>query len=430
MATDRPATGLTAFVLADTVSTLGTEMAAVALPWFVLITTGSPARAGSVLAAEYLGTVLCGIPSGPVATAVGPKWTLVGSDLVRALLVGLIPLLSVTHVLTFPTLLAIGFAVGGFFPAYSSASWLSMSRLVDEDEGRLTRVAGFFGASQEAAAFFGPALGGVLVVAVGASWVLAIDALSFAVPAVVVALVLPSTNPSTNPHSSPSPEAGAAEPESAGIAAGIRWLLSQRPLTYRIIGAALQNTGWTAMMLTLPVMALDRFHGGAHLAGWFVAAYGGGSVLGGLAITRMKNPTDRGAIAAICGFAAATWLLFLAPRPWLVVVAVAGCGLANGVFYARFFATLTVRVPAALNAKVMTAVTVALSSLGPVGYVVAGRLLQRTGSATSSLGVIAAIATVGAVVVVASYRMPSHQASSHEAPSHTAPAHREPEPQN
>lgn len=408
MADDEPATRLTASVLADTVSTLGTEMAAVALPWFVLVTTGSPARAGSVLAAEYLGTVLCGIPSGHVAMALGPRRTLITSDLVRALLVGLIPLLYATHALTLPALLAIGFAVGGFFPAYSSASWLSMSRLVDEDETRLTRVAGFFGASQEAAAFFGPALGGVLVVALGASQVLTIDAASFAVPAVVVAIVLPRREEAT------------AEPENAGIAAGVRWLLTQRPLTYRIIGAALQNTGWTAMMLTLPVMALDRFHGGAHLAGWFVAAYGGGSVLGGLAIARVKNPTDRGAVAAVCGFAAATWLLFLAPRPWLVVVAVAGCGLANGVFYARFFATLTVRVPAALNAKVMTAVTVALSSLGPVGYIVAGQLLQRTGSAAASLGVIAAIATVGAVVVATSYREPAHQ----------EPPNRELEPRN
>ena len=45
----RPLTGL---AMADLISTTGTEMTAVALPWFVLTTTGSPARMGIVLAAE------------------------------------------------------------------------------------------------------------------------------------------------------------------------------------------------------------------------------------------------------------------------------------------------------------------------------------------------------------------------------------------
>ena len=40
----RPLTGL---ALADLISTTGTEMTAVALPWFVLTTTGSPARSAS-----------------------------------------------------------------------------------------------------------------------------------------------------------------------------------------------------------------------------------------------------------------------------------------------------------------------------------------------------------------------------------------------
>jgi MFS family permease len=381
------------FVLADTVSTLGTEMAAVALPWFVLVSTGSAARAGSVLAAEYLGTVLCGIPSGPLAMRLGPKRTLVVSDVARAALVALIPVLHATGSLTLPLLLVIAFAVGGFFAPYSSASWLSMSRLVDDDEARLTRVAGLFGAAQEAAAFLGPALGGVLVVAWGAVQVLVLDAASFAVPALVVAVVVPSSGRTAEAE------------EKGGITDGLRWLAGHRSLARRVIGAGVQNTGWTAMMLTLPVMALHRFHGDARLAGWFVAAYGAGSVAGGLAVTRLGSPSDRTATNAIWGFAASTWLLPAAPWPWMVIAAVAGCGVGNGVFYARFFATLTVRVPEEMNAKVMTTVTVALSATGPVGFVAAGQLLQRTGSATACLLGIAVVSTAGAGVVATSYGM-------------------------
>jgi MFS family permease len=329
----------------------------------------------------------------------GPKLTLIASDLARAALVALIPVLHATGSLTLPLLLAIGFAVGGFFAPYSSASWLSMARLVDEDEGRLTRVAGFFGAAQEGAAFLGPALGGVLVVAWGAVQVLVVDAASFLVPAVVVAIVVPSSGRTAAKESRTT-----NTQEKGGLSDGLRWLAAHRSLARRVIGAAIQNTGWTAMMLALPVMALHRFHGDARLAGWFVAAYGAGSVAGGLAVTRMRNPSDRTAMTAIWGFAGATWLLPAAPWPWTVMAAVAGCGVANGVFYARFFATLTVRVPEEMNAKIMTTVTVALSATGPAGFVAAGQILQRTGSATACLAGIAVVSTVGAGVVATSYR--------------------------
>jgi hypothetical protein len=53
-----------ALFFAEVISTMGSEMAAIALPWFVLITTGSPARMGAVMAAEFVGMALLGVPSG------------------------------------------------------------------------------------------------------------------------------------------------------------------------------------------------------------------------------------------------------------------------------------------------------------------------------------------------------------------------------
>jgi len=87
---------LTALFVAEVVSTTGSEMAAVALPWFVLVTTGSPARMGLVMAAEFVGMAVFGVPSGHVATALGPRRTMLASDLLRAPLVALIPALHWT----------------------------------------------------------------------------------------------------------------------------------------------------------------------------------------------------------------------------------------------------------------------------------------------------------------------------------------------
>src|SRR2546425_6255311 len=62
---------IAAVVLAEVASSLGTEMTWLAIPWFVLASTGSPARMGLVFAAEAAPTALLGIPGGAVVQRFG-----------------------------------------------------------------------------------------------------------------------------------------------------------------------------------------------------------------------------------------------------------------------------------------------------------------------------------------------------------------------
>ena len=59
-------TAISALVAAETISVLGSRMTYLALPWFVLATTGSPGKMSLVLFAEILPMALLGIPSGMV----------------------------------------------------------------------------------------------------------------------------------------------------------------------------------------------------------------------------------------------------------------------------------------------------------------------------------------------------------------------------
>jgi MFS family permease len=373
------------------VSTTGTEMTAVALPWFVLVTTGSPGRMAAVMAAEFLGIALCGVPSGQLATALGPRRTMLTADLSRAVLIGLVPVLHAVDLLSLPVLLLIAFVIGGFFPAYTSSQRLLMAGLVDDDERRLTRVSGLFGSVNETASFVGPALGGVLVAIFGPPTVLLVDAASYLVAFTLVALAVPGL--ATPP---------AAE-EDTGVLAGVRYLVRDRPLWRRILAVSVQGIGWTAMIATLPVLALTEYGGGATLAGWFVAAYGAGSVCGGLISARATAVGERSAAAACAGIAISTWLLLVGSQ-WTVLAAVALNGVCSGLFYPRFFATLTVRTPPALRAKVMTTVNAVLSAAGPIGFVAAGLLLESTASATPTIVLTIAATGAGAVLFAATLR--------------------------
>src|SRR4051794_28400956 len=62
---------LIALIAAEAISALGSLMSAVALPWFVLATTGSPTRMGLVLAAESAPVLVLAVPSARAVARLG-----------------------------------------------------------------------------------------------------------------------------------------------------------------------------------------------------------------------------------------------------------------------------------------------------------------------------------------------------------------------
>jgi MFS family permease len=68
----------------DVVSMTGSQMTLLALPWFVLTTTGSPGRMAVVFAVESASMAIFGFLGGNVAARLGPRKTmLVGTRAAR-----------------------------------------------------------------------------------------------------------------------------------------------------------------------------------------------------------------------------------------------------------------------------------------------------------------------------------------------------------
>ena len=149
-------TPLTALVTAEIVSILGSRMTYLALPWFVLVTTGSPAKMSVVLAVEILPMALFGIPSGTVVERLGGRTTMLVCDAARAPLLASIPLLHAADLLSFPLLLALVFALGCFMAPYFAAQRVILPELVGEDEQAIAQANSVIEGGTAFAALAGP----------------------------------------------------------------------------------------------------------------------------------------------------------------------------------------------------------------------------------------------------------------------------------
>jgi MFS family permease len=109
-------TPILALLGANAVSETGNVLAFVAIPWFVLQTTGSAAKTGLVGGAFLLAAVVASVVGGPVVDRLGFKQASIVADLAGAVTVALIPLLYHTTGLAFWQLLVLVF-LGGFLDA-------------------------------------------------------------------------------------------------------------------------------------------------------------------------------------------------------------------------------------------------------------------------------------------------------------------------
>lgn len=101
-----------AVLAANSISTAGTSLTLIGVPWFVLETTGSAGKAGVVAFCATLPIVVAALVGGPVIDRLGRRRVAVASDAVCAAAVAAVPLLHHAGALHFWMLCAL-MAVNG-----------------------------------------------------------------------------------------------------------------------------------------------------------------------------------------------------------------------------------------------------------------------------------------------------------------------------
>ena len=376
---------LLALVAANAVSLVGNVMATVAIPWFVLETTGSAAKTGIAAFFTTLPLAVGALFGGTIADRVGRRLASVVTDLASAVSIAGIPVLFAAGALEFWHLAALAFAASLFDAPGQAAREALVRELAEQSERSLERATSLWVSTEHVAYVVGAPIAGLLVAAIGAMNVLWLDAASFVTSAALVALAVPRGR------------AGARERRRYldDLGSGIRFLAQDPVLRAFLVVATIGNALAAPIALVcLPVYA-NEVVGSAPALGLTVGAYGVGGILGAV----LLEPAVR--ILGLTRAYVASWALWIAlyfaiavlpPLPVMIAVL-----LATGLSVAAPIEALVrqERTPAELRARGFATQMAALTLAAPIRVVVAGFLVDALGLRPAMLALATANALGG-----------------------------------
>ncbi|WP_328538498.1 MFS transporter [Streptomyces sp. NBC_00344] len=376
---------LAAVLTANTISTAGSSLTLIGVPWFVLETTGSAGRAGAVAFCATLPIIVSALIGGPVIDRLGRRRVSVASDLVCGAAVAAIPLLHFADTLAFWMLCALMAVCGLVQTPGSTARYVLVPDLAEQAGTTLARAASLFDAVSRGARMAGAALAGVLISVMGAEAVLLVDAVTFGVSALLISAGLRGLL-----AAAPMKAATPVSPASyrAELREGYAHLLRDRLLlavTVMVMATNGIDQGWGSVLL--PLHTRQELGGAADL-GLLAALFGAGGLLGALLYGVVGHRFPRRAVFT------AAFLLCGAPRfvvagltsstlPLAVTMALGG--LAGGMLNPILTTVTYERVPQELRSRVSGVLTAGCELAMPIGGLGAGLLASAAGASGALL---------------------------------------------
>lgn len=358
---------------ANSVSLLGNQFSYIAVPWFVLETTGSAARTGVVGFFGLLPLLLGGVVGGALTDRFGFRRMSIVADLGSGLALALIPLLYSTVGLAFWQLLLLVFCRGVFnTPGGTARQGLLPDLTAASGYGR-ERVNATFQGITSLATLLGAPLAGFLIVTLGPSNVIWLDVLSYIASALIVFMLIPTRYASA----AQAPRQG----RSLGLSAGFTFIRNDPAiLALLLAGTAINFFAVPLGGVILPVYAVRVLDGPLALGAIF-ALTGAGGLIGTAAFGLFGARLPRRAlfIGAFFLSSAPFWAL-TAMAPFTPVAAAMFINsLAIAPLGPLLITILQERIPSELRGRVFGVMTAMMFAASPLGLLIAGVGIDAVG---------------------------------------------------
>ncbi|HEY8318822.1 MAG TPA: MFS transporter, partial [Amnibacterium sp.] len=359
--------GLPSLLVSAVVSAAGTRISHLAVPWLVLTTTHDAVLTGLVGTAEIAPYVLLQLLGAPVVDRVGARRVAWVGNIVAGLAMAMIPVLHAAGALPIPVVLGLVFVAGAARGPADAATQVLIPRAAERSGTPLERAAGLVDGAERLAGVFGATVAGALIAVLGPATVVAFDAASFFIGALLLAAV---------------PVVGAVPATDAGVRGYIRdvreglGFVARNPLTRSIAGMVLFTNLVDAAVSGLLLLLWARSTGVGTAGLGVVLAVFGVAALTGAAVYATVGPRlpRRWTFATAFLITGAPRLLALAlPLPfWAVLVVWAVGGLAAGAINPALATAQYAAIPERLLARALAAVNAIAWAGIPLGALLAG----------------------------------------------------------
>jgi MFS family permease len=369
--------------LAEAQSIAGDQLAKVALMILVYGRTGSAWLAAAVYALTFLPALAGGLGLSQLADRFSRRSVMVVCYLIQAGLVGLmaIPGLPIWTL----CVLVVGVTL---VQSPALAAQQSTSREVFTDDALYLRSQDLRGITTNTLMLLGLAGGGLLVVGIGTSWALAIDAATFAISASVVARWVRNRPPAGGKQN--------------GWFAGARFVFGERRMRL------LATLGWMVGLVVIPEglaapLAHEVGSDGAAV-GWLLAADPLGFVVGAFVLSHFVEAQVRIRIIGVLATAAAAVLvLFLAQPNLAIAIALLAMAGALGAYQITVSATFNTWSPNEIRGGAFGVYRTGLRVAQGVGVAIGGAVAQLIGSAITTIALAGVVAVAIAIPVTISW---------------------------
>ena len=389
----RPRRAFDALLGANLLSVAGDGITQIGVPWFVLLSTGSPGKAGVVALCTMLPAAVGSLLGGTVVDRGGAWRVSVVSDAACCMVVMTVPVLQLTGALHFWELCALMALAGLLHAPGNTARAVMLPALASGSHVPLSQAAGWSAGAARAASIIGSAAGGVLVTALGAGNALFVDAGTFAASAVLIAAGIRRPDLETTGQARHAHSGRRGGRYRGDVSDGLR-LVTATPLLLSITALTMiaqgLDQGWSGVIL--PVDVRDKLHS-VLVLGTAESAFAAGALVGAVIYSSLAERLPRWPvftlgfiIVGVPRFAVAAFTA--SPAPLVSIMAIEGlaCGPLNPI-------TLSITyqlTPEHMRGRAIGTMTATGLAATPFGALAAGTLID-------SIGLTATTAAFGCV---------------------------------
>jgi MFS family permease len=398
--------------LGQALSVVGDRMTQVVLPFAVLSVGGSVTDVGLVAAAGFVPFIFLGLIGGVLADRVERRRILIASDLVRLAsqaTAGVLLVSGAAEVWHLAALAAIFGAADSFFsPAFTGLLPLTIA-----EPHHLQPANALRGMSFSTGSIVGPALGGLLVAAIGEGGALLVDAATFGVSVVCLLALRPRVV-----------QRGDPEPFASDLRGGWREVRARTWVWAFLFGMIVYHVIVLPSIFVLgPVLMRDELDGAASWA-IIVTAFGLGSIVADLLLLRWRPRFALRAAAAGLAVASCQAVIIGSGFPILAIAAVeffAAIGVS--AFFTLWETSLQEHIPERSISRVSSYDYVASAGVMPLGAIVAGPVSEALGihQTLAGMSIIGALSALALLSVPSIRNLPRGAAPGRAAPAPAVP---------